>query len=831
MAKTDNPKLDAYRAKRNPGQTPEPFGRLHIPATDSLFVVQQHAARHLHFDLRLEHRGVLKSWAVPKGLSNDPADKRLAMATEDHPLDYADFEGEIPPGAYGAGHVIVWDRGHYEPLKDMEEGLAAGKLLFNLHGRKLHGRFTLVRLKTRDSSGQEWLCIKEQDGYADSENKFSNTSVLSGLTLQQRANPAPKARAVRRLAHKLSDAEAARARAPKPMLAKTSEAHNRRGWVWELKYDGYRVLACKDDQGVRLHTRNGHLITDRFPEICQVLTHLPVEHFVIDGEVVVHDTAGRPDFNLMQQRARSLSAHQISVAAITSPATYYCFDLIQCAGRDLTACTLLERKSLLRSLLPDKSALTYSEHVVEQGRKTFAAAEAMGIEGVVGKLAASPYRSGRSGEWVKARHQRTADLVVVGWSPAQRNPQDMGSLALAEYRGGVLTYAGHAGSGLGQALRARLLKKHKSLSRKTPTVGDLPAALKTTHWWRASLVVEVAFSEYTASGHLRHPSILRLRDDKPAAECISHFDDPSAAPTPAPAPRDPVTITNPDKVFFPAPDFRKADLVRYYRQVARWMLPYLADRPIVLTRFPDGVDGKSFYQRDAPDYVPNWLRRETLWSESTEREVDYFIVQNEEDLAYLANMGTLPIHMWHSRIAQIDRPDWCVLDLDPKDAPFDDVITLANAIGSLCDEVDLPAFVKTSGASGLHVLMPLDGQLDHNQARTLGELLARVIVQRHPEIATVERLVRARKGRVYVDFMQNGHGRLIVAPFAVRAEPAASVSMPLGWHEVKRGLHNHNFHIGNAVARLRRRDADPNHRLLREQADLARVLALLAEHL
>ncbi|MEM9620195.1 MAG: DNA ligase D [Pseudomonadota bacterium] len=856
MVSENHPELADYHRKRDPQRTPEPFGRLYIPATNRLFVVQQHAARHLHFDLRLELDGVLKSWAVPKGPSADPGDKRLAMQTEDHPLDYADFEGHIPPGNYGAGQVIVWDRGCYQALEPLQEGFAKGKLLFELQGHKLQGKWTLVRLKSKQSknkeidgqpnSGKEWLLIKEQDASVQVPDHLHRQahSVLSGLTVKQLPKRAEVTRRLGRAAQQLSPGAATQSPAAhwRPMLASAGAAHNRPGWLWELKYDGYRVLIHKHAGAVKLLTRNGHNISERFPEICQVASHLPVEDFVMDGELVVNNQTGRPDFSLLQQRARQQSMHEIASNAITLPARYYGFDLLRLAGHDLRAVPLLARKKLLRRLLPPQSACIYSEHVLDCGNETFAAARELQIEGVVGKRSNSLYASGRNGEWIKVRQQRTGDFVVAGWSPAKSNAADIGALALAEYRGEQLTYIGHAGSGLSGQMRDALARLIKRLARKTSPLAAPPATRRTIHWLRPQLVVEVAYAEYTAHGHLRQPALVRLRPDKLASECTGTAElvaPVEAGDTSRPAssagrrPADQVVATNPDKVLFPQPGFTKQHLVDYYRGIAPWLLPYLHDRPIVLTRFPDGVDGKSFYQRDAPDYVPDWIRREVLWTqdEDTEapaRAVRYFVLEDAEDLAYIANMGTLPIHVWHSRVDNLDAADWCVLDLDPKGAPFTDVMTLAQAIGTLCDEVELPAYLKTSGASGLHVLLPLHRQLNHTLSRNLAELLARVIVERYPDIATVTRRVQARQQKVYVDFMQNGHGKLIVAPYAVRAEAAGSVSMPIHWHELNKGLSNQRYHLGNALRRVRRAK-DPLIGILSDQPDLARSLALLGE--
>ena len=834
------PQLDAYREKRDPAHTPEPFGRRQVPATDQLFVVQQHAASHLHFDLRLEVDGVLKSWAVPKGPSSSQADKRFAVQTEDHPLDYATFEGEIPTGSYGAGHVIVWDRGRYTRLedtaKDFDQAQQVGKLLFELHGHKLRGRWTLIKLKKGQTS-KEWLLIKERDAWETPANTLTEaalqSSVVSGLSLPQMKSPTRKVGALTRKvqAHNKGKVTTEHPAPFKPMLATAGQAFNRTGWIWELKYDGYRALAHKQKGLVQLKSRNGVDLSNRFPEIVEVLARIPFDNFVLDGEVVVNNPSGRPDFGMMQQRARSLPPHQVAAATVLQPATYYCFDLLQVSAIDIRHHPLKQRKAWLNKLLPTHSHCVFSEHVANQGKDTFATARELGIEGVVGKKLAAPYCSGRSADWIKVRASRHDEFVIVGWSAARGNPKDIGSIALAEYQDGNLRYVGHAGSGLSDALRTSLAKKLARTARKTSPVQDAGTS-RVTHWVRPSLVVEVAFTEYTKEGRLRHPVIQRLREDKSPTECTGQFlvAQSNKAPLPPTSTADTqsrVVTTNPDKVLFPKPGFTKADTVAYYRAVAPWLLPWLAERPIVLTRFPDGEAGKSFFQRDVPNYVPEWIRRETLWSEEAERSVRYFVIDSAEGLAYLANMATLPIHIWHSRITALDKPDWCVLDLDPKGADFKHVIRLAQAIGTLCDELALPCYVKTSGASGLHLFVPLARQLDHQQSRTLGELLAGVIVQRYPDIATVARTLKQRQGKVYVDFMQNGHGRLIAAPYCIRAKPEASVSMPLHWHEVNGGLRNSNYHIGNALRRLRRWQDNPWKDLMSQDVDLARGLQRL----
>ena len=815
--------LDAYRRKRSASATPEPFGGgAVVSGPRRLFVVQQHAATRLHWDFRLEVDNALKSWAVPKGPSMQPRDKRFAVQVEDHPVEYADFEGTIPDGNYGAGQVIVWDQGTYTPLEDFETGFQDGKLLFDLHGHKLRGRFTLVALKGRENTGKEWLLIKENDAWV-SEAPLPEESVFSGLSVAQMADPAAAESAFQtRIAKRKPRPPKSASFTEKPMLAKASEPFNRAGWVFEIKYDGYRLLVARNGDEVRLRSRNGLDLTSRFPEVVKCARRLPCREFVIDSEVVVHDARGVPSFPLLQERAAVRGELATARAARHDPVTCYAFDLLHAAGYDLKGLPLLERKSLLAELLPPVGPLRYSTHVEADGVETFEAVSRLGLEGVVGKRADSPYQAGRSDHWRKVRANRTGDFVIAGWTPGKSNAADLGALALAEYRGGALAFCGRVGSGLGSAKRRDVHAQVLALA-----AGEALDADPAVRWVAPKLVCEVQYREYSLEGHLRLPVFLRLRDDKDPAECLGAFDAPADA-APEPAPVREVPITNRDKVFFPEKELTKGDLLDYYEKIAPWMLPYLADRPLVLTRFPDGIHGKSFYQRDAPAFVPDWVERKVLWSESAEREVHYFVVQNAESLLYLANMGTIPIHAWHSRITDLEHPDWCVLDLDPKDAPFARVIATAKAIEELLGEIDLPGFLKTSGASGLHVLLPLARQLTHALATTLGELLARIVVGRQPEICTIARMVRQRERKVYIDYLQNGHGQLLVAPFSARAEPAASVSMPVKWSELNGRLRNANYHLKNAAARLKRM-GDPMAPVLTVEPDLERALARLGE--
>lgn len=823
--------LDRYRAKRSAERTPEPFGG---EARPRAFCVQKHAARRLHWDFRLEHEGVLLSWAVPKGPSLDPSEKRLAVHVEDHPVDYADFEGTIPKGNYGAGAVIVWDKGRYVPLLDTSEGMGKGKLLFELFGFKLRGVWTLVRTK---GSPKEWLLIKHVDAFADpSARPLPQESVLTGRTVEQvEQGTSPAAEVVGELARAGRPSTGIGVEGVAPMLAEArDQPFSRPGWLFELKYDGFRLLAARDGGGARLRYRRGHDATATFPEIARALAALPVGDVILDGEIVVLDDQQRPDFQRLQKRVQLRRRVDIERAAVELPATLFVFDLLALEGHDLRERTLRERKDWLRRILPPAGPLRYVDHVEDKGEALFDEIRRMGLEGMVGKRADSRYRAGRSSEWQKVRIDRSGDFVIVGFTKPEGSRSGFGALHLAVRAEPGFVYAGRVGTGLTDREIHDLRERLDALRRRTAPCAGAPAG--ATHVWvEPSLACEVRYKEWTDEGMLRQPSFLRLREDKSPDECLrtGERDEPTAtAPQPDPAePERTVTLTNVKKVFWPGEGYTKGDLIEYYRTVAPWLLPYLRDRPVVLTRYPDGIAGKSFFQKDAPGFVPGWLRTERMWSEHAARELDAFVCDDVESLVYLANMASIPLHVWSSRVGSLELPDWSILDLDPKGAPFLHVVKLARAIRALCDEIGLPSYPKTSGQEGMHVLIPLSRQCTHEQSRQLAELLARVLVSAHPDIATIERAVSARKGRVYVDFLQNGHGRTIVSPLSVRPQPGAPVSTPLRWPEVGPRLDPSAFTIRTVTARLARAKADPMRAVLDEKPDLVGALERLLARL
>jgi len=839
MAPYSRSRLGAYYAKRRADGTNEPMGTMgpEANAAERLFVVQKHAARRLHYDLRLELGGVLMSWAVPAGFSVDPKEKRMAVHVEDHPVEYADYEGVIPDGNYGAGPSIMWDRGVWVALEPPEEGLDKGKLLFELRGYKLRGVWTLVRTKRAGSEGKEWLLIKHADAWAHPEpTTFPEESIVSGLLVEELPVAREKADALRaELATAGARVRPVALDSVKVMLAEIGDQpFSHRDWIFELKWDGFRLVAAQEGARVRLSYRKGNEATTLFPEITKAIQALPYRGLVLDGEVVVCDDEGRAIFQRLQRRAQITRAADVARAALVYPATYYVFDLLAFEGLDLRALPLTTRKAALRRLLPTRGPVRFSDHVEADGEGLWREVERQRLEGVVAKKAQSTYRAGRSADWLKLRVEHTGDFVVVGLTEPERSRVGFGALHLGAFDGGQLVYVGRAGSGFDHELLLSLGQRLMADRVAKPTCGGPFPKSRGHIWVTPKVVVEVRYKEWTEDGLLRQPVFLRLREDKPIEECPmpkrSVDEETASAAAAAPPEADPaarqVRLTNLHKVFWPKEGLTKGDLVEYYRAVAPVLLPYLADRPVVLTRYPDGIEGKSFFQVNAPGFTPDWVRTERFFNEEEQHETDVFVCDDTETLAYLANSASIPLHIWGSRITRLPEPDWCLLDLDPKGAPFADVIAVALALRDLCRELDLPVFVKTSGQSGLHLLIPLGGQCTYEQCRGLAQLLAATIVQELPEKATLVRVIEQRQGRVYLDWLQNGHGRLMAAPYCVRAKDGAPVSTPLEWSEVTPDLDPGRFTIRTLPERLARLD-DPMRGVLTESPDLLAALGRL----
>jgi bifunctional non-homologous end joining protein LigD len=842
--------LETYRQKRNPERTPEPFGARPVSGgrqNGGVFVIQKHDATRLHYDLRLEMEGVLRSWAVPKGPSLNPADKHLAVMVEDHPLEYGDFEGVIPEGNYGAGAVIVWDRGVYsaiDPKEDVAEAVRKGKLDLSFRGYKLRGVYTLVRTggaKAAADGKQQWLLIKKRDEYAREEDITAAhpRSVLSGLGVEEMYEASAEGDAIA--------TELTRARLPKiaaldpkefPLMLATvhDEPVDGDQWLFELKYDGVRALAIREGESLRLFARSGTDITGQYPEVALALRALPYKRFVIDGEIVALNDEGRPDFQLLQRRMHLQDRRDIARMSLAVPVCHFAFDLLAFDRFDLRGLALEKRKNLLQRLLKGEGPLRYCEHIIGRGHDFFDAVKENGLEGMVAKLRASPYRGRRSTDWLKIKAPRALCFVIGGYTDPSGSRTHFGALLLGQYESdGSLRFIDKVGTGFNyeklKHIHGLMRQRERTTSPfRRPKAGE-PSIPARAHFCEPELVCYVRFSEYTNQGGIRHPSFLKLVEDDNPPKCLyegpqngngavaagaSILAEPGGAIRQAAAPAANgaipsarVSVTNPEKVFWPAEGYTKGDLVEYYQAIARWMLPYLKDRPVMLTRYPDGIGGKSFYQKDAPGFAPQWLRTEKIYSHDSERDIAYFVLESADALAYMANLAAITIHMWSSRLPHLEAPDWLLFDIDPKGTTTRNAIRVAQETGTALREIGLRPCIKTSGQAGLHVVVGLEPKYTYEQAKMFSELVARLVVNRIPEIATINRNPRSRAGKVYIDYLQLGHGKTIAAPFSVRPIPGAPVSAPLQWQELTPDLDPGVFNIKTMPQRMERMRHDP----------------------
>ncbi len=561
--------------------------------------------------------------------------------------------------------------------------------------------------------------------------------------------------------------------------------------------------------------RKGDDVTLRYPEIVHALNKAAPTDFLIDGEIVAMDEDGRPSFQRLQRRMHLNNRFDIEQAARTVPVRGFFFDCLEAEKRDLRAVPLAQRKQCLSMFVPERGLVQYTEHIPERGEEFYHAAAANHLEGIIAKRADSRYSAGRSRDWLKFKCRKRQEFVIGGYTQPGGTRPLFGALHLGLYRDGALEYVSKVGTGFDRKTLGAVHRWLQELEREdSPFPAGSPAG-RAHRWVEPRLVCEVEYTEWTKDGGLRHPSFLGLRDDKAPEDCLR--EDPpevstgGAAETSA-APRHPapaqLALTNPDKVFWPEDGYTKSDLIDYYTAIAPFLLPYLRDRPLVLTRFPDGIHGKSFFQKDAPDFVPDWVATRRIYSKDAERDIDYFIVNDTDSLRYVANLGTIPLHIWGSRLDSLEHPDWLVLDLDPKGAPFTHVVRVARELKRILDGLEIASYVKTSGATGLHILVPMGRRYLYEQCRTFARLLAMAGTQALPDIATVQRPLHARDGKVYIDFGQNGYGRTIAAPFSVRPLPGAPVSCPLRWSEVTAKLDPGRFTIKTALRRFAKK-ADP----------------------
>lgn len=798
--------LSEYRRKRDFGRTGEPAGAAAARA-GHLYVVHKHGARRLHYDLRLEHEGVLLSWAVPKGPSLDPSERRLAVQVEDHPLEYGEFEGVIPEGEYGAGPSAVWDRGYWEPLDDVAEGLKKGRLHFRLHGEKLEGGWHLVRSGGRRTQGKDWLLIKERDAAADPERDIvaaAPASVKSGLTLEQ-LKEAPDLPVWRRESFQPSPAldTLPQARAaplpadPAPQLATLVTAVPAGDqWLHEIKYDGYRMLARLERGQVRLLTRNGHDWAARFPAVAAALAGLPVDAAVLDGELVVVGPDGSTDFQALQNVLSGKGG---------GPLAYFLFDLLHLDGYDLTRLPLIERKALLRQLIATAAAptpLRYSDHVQGHGETIYAEACRRGLEGVISKRLDGRYAPGRGRSWCKTKCQQRAEFVIGGFTEPQGSREGFGALLLGYYdAAGKLRYAGKVGTGFDQEALASLSAKLQRLERMTPPFAEPPgpSELKLARWVRPELVAEVAFGDWTGDGRLRHPSFQGLREDKRPQEVTRDLPEP--APPEAGGDRlAGVTLSHPERILWPEQGLSKRALAQFYADIADWILPHVVDRPLSLLRCPEGHDRECFFQRHlsearlpAVDAVP--IREKA-------KVADHVVIHDLAGLISLIQLGVLEIHPWGARAQAPERPDLMVFDLDPDPAvDWSAVCAAALEVRERLRGLGLESYLKVTGGKGLHVVAPLKPALDWDAHKAFTRALAESMARDAPRLYTANMSKAKRRGRIFVDYLRNGRGATAIAAYCTRARPGAPVAAPLRWEELD-GLAGADLYT---VANLRRR--------------------------
>ncbi len=820
--------LDEYKRKRKFNETPEPAGEVKKKRGNS-FVIQKHHATRLHYDFRLEMEGVLRSWAIPKGPSLNPAEKRLAMLTEDHPIDYGDFEGVIPKGNYGAGKVIIWDNGTYDMVDPPtpEEGWKKGKFHFVLHGKKLKGEWVLVR-GSRDP--RQWIFFKIRDDYAAADIDIAEErpeSVISGKLVDEIGEKTPSKQWVTPIERELEQygmKKPGRAPIPnlsQPMLATLAEKpFDNKDWLFELKLDGMRAIVVKNGSELDMWTRNARSLTGRFPTLAAAFSELPADTAVLDGEIVALDEKGHSHFNLIQPRIHLSRAREIARADQQIPVYFYAFDLLYLNGYNLMKFPLIERKAVLRKLISNNSGwIRFADHVEATGIPFYKAVEKHGLEGIVAKLKKSEYQQARSRYWLKIKTQHTDHFVVGGFTPPEGSRKHFGALLLGLYKNGDLIYVGRAGSGFDDQALAEAERELKPLVAEKCPFKEVPAEVRTSTWVQPQLVSKVKFGEWTSDQKLRAPIFQGFVDDMDPKQCRLEESMSNASPTrempedtsrnsrqsPAPtAPAARIEFTNLDKIFWPEDGYTKGDLIEYYDNISSYLIPHLLDRPLVFERFPNGIHGQSFYQKDAPDYTPPWIRTEEIWSEDVKRSIRYFIGADREQLLYIANTGNIQQNPWMSRVQHLEYPDYLVFDLDPVEAPYSSVQKVAVVVKEVLDELGLRGYPKTSGATGIHVHLPvLENTFTYGDVRLFAEAVARIVVQRIPELATVERVVRRRKPHeVYVDYLQNIKGKTVASVYSPRPRPGAPVSTPLRWEEFKRPIDPNAYTITTIFKRL-----------------------------
>jgi bifunctional non-homologous end joining protein LigD len=829
--------LEKYQQMRRFNETPEPAGKARKGRGPLRFVVQKHAASRLHYDFRLEIGGVLVSWAVPKGPSLNPEDKRLAMMTEDHPYEYKDFEGIIPKGNYGAGTVMIWDEGTYYPGyvdhdgqvqktgktraeqdKEMRRQLHQQHLTFIMEGQKLKGEFALIKIKNSDDENA-WLLVKKGDASADTKSEITSAdrSATTGRSIEEIAADGDRQWTRDGESSVLDLGDTPKTDMPrevKPMLATlTDTPFDRDDWLFEVKWDGYRAIAEVEQGKAKFYSRNLQSFNSKFKPVVDSLSQLKHDA-VLDGELVAVDEQGRSRFQLLQNYQKTGQGSLL----------YYIFDVLWLDGHDLTKLPLLRRKQILSQLLPAQSLVRYSDHIEKSGSNFFQLAQQQQLEGIIGKQADSLYRQGvRSKSWLKIKTNLRQEAVVGGFTEPRGGRQGLGALILGVYEDDKLCYIGHTGGGFTDQGLQDMHRRLQPLTRPDSPFSTIFKTNAPVTWVEPNLVVEVSFAEWTAEGHMRQPIFIGTREDKdPRAvrrEVITQSPKPqNDAPLPAEfsssanpgtelltVGRHQLKATHLSKVFWPDEGYTKGDVINYYRYVAPLILPYLKDRPQSLNRHPNGITGKSFYQKHMEtSQLPPWLKTHKVHSDSEDRDIDYLICNDEATLVYMANLGCIEINPWNSTIKNPDRPDYFVMDLDPEDIGFDAVIQTARAVHDVLDQAGVPSYPKTSGATGLHIYIPLGAKYDYEQAKEFAHLVGLLVNQKLPDSTSLERSPSKRQGKVYLDYLQNRRGQTLASAYSIRPKAGATISTPLRWDEVNLKLHPGKFTIKTIAARLDR---------------------------
>ncbi|MGY2488177.1 DNA ligase D [Cupriavidus sp. CP313] len=776
-----NANLDQYERKRDFSVTPEPGGRSNRarkPAGKLSFVIQKHWARRLHYDFRLELDGVLKSWAVPKGPSYDPSEKRIAVHVEDHPLDYATFEGDIPRGQYGAGSVIVWDRGSWEPVGDPRKGLVDGKMLFDLHGEKLLGRWELVRITKPGDKSEQWILFKKRDAWARPLAEFDVLSAMpDSVTSRTVSDDSIDSNEETFLGASRTIENAPKASLPAklaPQLASLSPTvPTGEGWVIETKFDGYRLLARIDDGSVRLFTRNGHDWTSKFRSLEREIETLGVDKAWLDGEIVVLRN-GLPDFNALQNAISARWNDEI---------IYFLFDVPYWNGRDLRSLALSQRRDLLARLLEAGSdRLRFSEAFDAPAVQLFKASCELGLEGLMFKRADSPYVSARTPTWLKAKCKLRQEFVIGGFSDRGASGNEVGKLYLGVYEGDVLRYVGGVGTGWDSATAAELRRQLVPLQVESMPFGMYTKAKRwgrgsggPVRWVKPSIVAEVEFSEWTPEGHVRHASFKGLRADRSPKSVRKEAIQTSVAPAGVSS----VKVTNPGRIIDESAGITKLELVRYYESVASLMLPHLKDRPLSLVRAPDGIGGIMFFQKHAETTIPGLTE---LPTDRWPGHASLLVANSADAIVSAAQMNVIEFHTWNSVARRIDIPDRFILDLDPGEGiAWSTMQEAAILVKTLLDELGLQSWLKTSGGKGLHVVVPLTGRHGYDVVKDFSRSAVQHLAATLPQRFTAKSGPVNRKGKIFVDYLRNGHSQTTAAAFSARARPGMGVSMPIAW--------------------------------------------------